>query len=612
MRNSSKFVLLYKLMFNSNNYKMNKRLLLTLLCFGAILQLVAQNANDKGNRFGLIEINDSNRAKAEKAKAKIPHAYIGLVETINGKQRCGDVALPKFINNATSKFMPPVINQFSGSCGCASNVHYIFAYEVNRKYDRDGKLRENIYDYIASWNFLNKGEEKGTMTWDVHNMLKAMGAIPLTFSAITDEYGPYASDDPAHIKKALLWPSGFNKYKAGFNYKLKDAKYFDSSVAADLIAMKRFLVDHGGDGLPGGGFIQFSAYAHPFDPTPYNGPSETGITYFIPAFGTSGMHSMTIVGYDDTVWHDYNGNNAKDADELGAFICVNSWGKTWGDEGFFYAPYKTFTTMKQGKGGTGNGGKECYVINVEKSEPKLAFYMKVSSDSRNDLSFKVGYSSDIKADQADPATEQIFYPMNYAGGDFSMQGTSATKDKQASSLEFGIDLTQYAKGLPGNGKVAFFVSTYPRKMGKLFGTSKLENALLIDIEKDSAFSGETYTRFGVTKDYKLYTTSITKIIYDKSKVSNDPTKDLNGGQFSITQDGANVNIFCNLRIDVLLSADIIDAKGNIVKPAENFFINKEMRAGWTNLTSSIAGLKGVYTVRIFTDNQVYTKTIEFK
>ncbi|MCT4601220.1 MAG: C1 family peptidase [Marinifilaceae bacterium] len=591
---------------------MKKLFLLMLLFLGAIANLIAQDSKDKGNRYGLIEINDSNRSKANEAKLKIPHASFGSVIEVNGKLKSGDAPLPKFFNNAKRKYMPPIINQFSGSCGLASNLHYIFSYEVNRKYNKDGKDRNNIYDYIATWNFMNKGTDGGTFPWDVFNLLKVMGGIPITLSAITDLYGPYSSTDPAHIRKAHEWPSGFNKYKASFNYKVKSYKYLDSQIPEDFIKMKEYVVNHGNDGYEGGGFIQFSAYADPLEATPYNGPSNTGYKAIIPMFGTKGMHSMTIVGYDDDIWYDYNGNKEKDADELGAFICVNSWGIDWGDKGMYYAPYKLFTTLKQGKGGTGNGGTECYMIDVVESSPKLAFYMKVSSDSRNDLSFKVGYSSDIKSDQADPATEQIFYPMNYAGGDFSMLGSSASKDKQASSLEFGIDLTQYAKEIPSTGKVAFFVSTYPRKIGDFFGTSKLENSLLIDIEKDSAFSGETYTRFGVTKDYKLYTTSITKIIYDKSKVSNDPTKDLNGGQFSITQDGANVNIFCNLRIDVLLSADIIDAKGNIVKPAESFFINKEMKAGWTNLTSSIAGLKGVYTVRIFTDNQVYTKTIEFK
>jgi C1A family cysteine protease len=40
-----------------------------------------------------------------------------------------------------------------------------------------------------------------------------------------------------------------------------------------------------------------------------------------------GGHAVTIVGYNDNL----NG---------GRFICRNSWGTGWGDQGYFYMPYQ--------------------------------------------------------------------------------------------------------------------------------------------------------------------------------------------------------------------------------------------------------------------------------
>ena len=53
----------------------------------------------------------------------------------------------------------------------------------------------------------------------------------------------------------------------------------------------------------------------------------------------AGGHEFTIVGYDDTIECDINGNNKIDPGETGAFKIVNSWGTGWGDKGFVWVMY---------------------------------------------------------------------------------------------------------------------------------------------------------------------------------------------------------------------------------------------------------------------------------
>ena len=60
--------------------------------------------------------------------------------------------------------------------------------------------------------------------------------------------------------------------------------------------------------------------------------AKTGIVP-IPAKNESllGGHAILVVGYDDS---------------KSRWICMNSWGTTWGDNGFFYLPYTYLTNTK--------------------------------------------------------------------------------------------------------------------------------------------------------------------------------------------------------------------------------------------------------------------------
>ena len=53
---------------------------------------------------------------------------------------------------------------------------------------------------------------------------------------------------------------------------------------------------------------------------------------------TSSGHSMVIVGYDDNIWVDINGNKEQDDGELGTFKLANSWG-TSKNNGFVWISY---------------------------------------------------------------------------------------------------------------------------------------------------------------------------------------------------------------------------------------------------------------------------------
>ena len=55
--------------------------------------------------------------------------------------------------------------------------------------------------------------------------------------------------------------------------------------------------------------------------------------------GTAGYHAMTVVGYNDQIWTDINGNGVVDNGEKGAFRIANSWGTGCKEGGFCWMAY---------------------------------------------------------------------------------------------------------------------------------------------------------------------------------------------------------------------------------------------------------------------------------
>lgn len=512
-----------------------------------------------------------------------------MKQTLELSSKRGDVELPKYVNNATTKYFPNIIFQVGASCAQASGIGYMYNYELNYLLDRDGKSDENICPYLFIWNFLNSGNSfNGSFPWDGWKIVNENG-VPYK-----NEYDPTTS---------VEWMTGFDKYHSGM------VKRVAESVELDLFPngfkqpydvevmnqVKRWLFDRG-DGSSVGGLVNFMAFADPLTASLYDGPGSDKCAAIIPIFGTSGQHSMAIVGYNDEVWYDYNGNDVKDEYEMGAFLVANTWGEDWGDKGFYYAPYFTFLKLMQGQGGTGNGPKSFYIVKAKVEElPKYVVKLVMTHTSRNDISLILGGSYDHDAQF--PETTIKYSILQNQGGDKPLTGRGGEKYKV---FEIGLDATKLLNAFDNSMDVKYFIGLDSKK-DKSNGKGEVIYCSLIDYSKGQ----DKPTEYVCNVDSPLIKPS--EAIFLSTIPSKARTFDGANTYVNYTVDEAKkLSIFFDAKDDTYVEVDILTTSGELYKNIVSNGYRKGVNYVYFDLNSiSLTD----FILRISTDSQVIYKNI---
>lgn len=367
-----------------------------------------------------------------------------------------NTSIPYAVNNAETYYFPYIFYQSALECGQASTLTYLFTYELAVRRNRyvlfDTPYNKYHIPSHFAWNFCNGGSSAGVSAMDTWQVIKSAG------SPFTPDWGAtYAAGG------ASKWMTGYEKYYNAMQNRIVDMYAIPTNTEEGIKTLKHWIANHcTGEGQ--GGMAHFYCTYQGTNGTLPAGTPEGGKAVMT-TFSSYVNHSQTIVGYNDSIRYDYNGDglytnhidinndgivNVKDW-EIGGVIFCNSFGTGWGNGGFAYLPYKKLAETHAENGGIWNA---CvYIVNLrDEVFPQITYKATIKHDKRNMIQLTAGINPDINA--VSPSQTMNFNVFNFQGGALYMQGGTTEADK---TLELGLDVTPLLNQMEPNTPYKFFL-----------------------------------------------------------------------------------------------------------------------------------------------------------
>lgn len=225
------------------------------------------------------------------------------------------------VDNSQLKYFPEIGDQGKlSTCQYFVDTYYTYTFMYAMKYDIDVKALG----------------EKATFS-------PAFGFPDDDYGVVTLEQMPYSEESEYYDNwptSAAVWREALSKKAKG---KLIIADH-QRKLPYDEAMMKEYLSNGYlfSIGTRMDGLLKNFPKKLKDNPDSTRDDAEVGNLIFSWEDSTEGAHAVTLVGYNDDIWCDKNFNNIIDEGELGGFKIANSWGKEWGNKGFFWVSYDDF------------------------------------------------------------------------------------------------------------------------------------------------------------------------------------------------------------------------------------------------------------------------------
>ncbi|MCX6231097.1 MAG: T9SS type A sorting domain-containing protein [Bacteroidetes bacterium] len=433
------------------------------------------------------------------------------------------VQLPFSVDNSTLMYFRPVTSQSGYECGQIAGQAFVFTYEVNRLRNLSSQIAANQYPSHFSWNFLNGAYNyNGASFFDSWEITRTCGTPNVV------DYG-----GALNTGGEKRWMTGYAKYYNGMKNRLSGVYSIRCDSPEGIRILKTWLYDHLEGSATGGVAAMYAQYCSPPGSFLPAGTPEAGKA-LVSTWGTSPSHAWTIMGYNDSIRFDYNGDglytNNIDINgdgvvdvrdwEIGGFKIINGYsGPGWGNGGFAYMMYKSLADGAN----YGIWNSSVYVIKAKTTDdPLMTMKINLKHNRRFQIKVIVGVSQNTNATSPDIRME---YPIfNYQGGSIPMQGDTTDI---AQNIEFGLDISPL---------LSYVSSALPSKY------------FLEVIEKDpTSIGGGQLNSFSVID----YTSGVNETVYPSTNIiltNNDTTrfaltKTVTFNKLDIINDSMNAKIY---------------------------------------------------------------------
>jgi hypothetical protein len=395
------------------------------------------------------ELNPLGKERAEEKtfKGLAPNLTIDKVDLNEETSNVdSNVTLPEQVDNSELDAFPGIGDQKSlPACTSFAGIYYTYTHAVNLMEKRNGKDDANKFSPTWTYNQINNGQKMGALVEDNFAVVQSVGAASL-------KDVPYVGS-PTPKYNYLAWEKDASIWKKAQRYGIKEIKstkleHISSPTDSNLNVVKTELANGNllnySTNYLGVNFAKVKDDLSTSKDDQYVG--QRVCKYHLKGF-TDG-HELTIVGYNDDIWTDINGNGSVDQGEKGAFKIANSWGEEWGNKGFFWVAYDAFNEvsevpncpLSQERRESHCKDNPTWIVPEVKSEdPSL--YAEFTLNTSDRSACKVTLTAVDKSTGA----KSSFTPYQFSGGKGGRYGFDGDTDLVDGS--FAIDLTKVVKDI---------------------------------------------------------------------------------------------------------------------------------------------------------------------
>jgi len=338
------------------------------------------------------------------------------------------------VDNSTLQSFPPIRNQRYNSCAQFSGVYYGLTHETALVRGWNAKTGGDFYRFTPyfTYNMINNGSG-------------SIGSQPEVGWNIAERHGVprWSEFYGAATAAATEWCTNPAVYRRMLEDRTESHGIIsDVDTPAGLDQLKAFLAN--------GHVAVCNTYVFSWkfktagdDPRTSDDDTYSGkdVAYMID--GIDGPHSVTVVGYDDSIWCDINGDGSVDANEKGALRVANSWGTGWKESGFTWISYNALRTRNPQDTYFGIfWGDKVYYVTPRSTPhiPRVVAKITVNHTQRNETAIlEVGVGD---SGSSAPNTSQVtkihteVYDGRRQGGPFSYSGAAPASEDFTYYLDF--------------------------------------------------------------------------------------------------------------------------------------------------------------------------------